>query len=337
MSSAALPAVDWREELVAAEMRLTGVVAVTPVRANRALNEEAGAQVFSKDEGVQTTGSFKLRGAWNALAARKSHACVRGVVTYSSGNFGRALAYAASSGRLPVVVVTPDDTPKDKLAGMRTFGATIVMHDPAEDRMRIAARVCAARGMVLIPPYDDPHVIAGQATTGAEFQRQVRALDALVVPVSGGGLLAGCALSAQSSPRRLRVFGVEPEALPKTRVSLRNGRRVKVPPRPTIADALRVTRPGAVTFPVIANLVEDVVTVDDAQVAGAMTAAHRHFGPRYEPGGAAALAAVLSHLLPPELKRIGVILTGCNISARRYQHITSAAAARRQHAADRHQ
>jgi threonine dehydratase len=327
MSSAALPAIDWRRELAAAEMRLAGVAAVTPVRANRALDEEAGAHVFSKDEGVQTTGSFKLRGAWNALAVRKSRARVRGVVTYSSGNFGRALAFAASWGRLPVVVVTPDDTPKDKLAGMRAFGATIVMHDPAENRVRIAARVSAARDMVLIPPYDDPPVIAGQATTGAEFQRQVRALDALVVPVSGGGLLAGCALSAQSSPRRLRVFGAEPEARPKTRLSLRNGRRVEVPPRPTIADALRVTRPGAVTFPVIADLVEDVVIVDDAQIADAMRAAHRHFGSRCEPGAAAALAAVLSHLLPPELQRIGVILTGSNISARRHQHITRAAAA----------
>jgi threonine dehydratase len=327
MSLAAMPAIDWHHELETAEMRLAGVVDVTPVRANRALDEEAGAHVFCKDEGVQTTGSFKLRGAWNALAARKSEARIRGVVTYSSGNFGRALAYAASCHRLPVVVVTPDDTTKDKLVGMRTFGATIVMHDPAEDRVRIAERVCAARDMVLIPPYDDPHVIAGQATTGAEFQRQVRALDALAVPVSGGGLLAGCALSAQSSPRRLRVFGVEPEARPKTRLSLRNGRRVEVPPRPTIADALRVTQPGAVTFPLIANLVEDVVIVGDAQIADAMTAAHRHFGPRYEPGGAPALAAVLSHLLPPELQRIGVILTGSNISARRHQHITRTAAA----------
>ena len=325
MSSAALRAIDWRQELTAAEMRLAGVVAVTPVRANRALNDEARAHVFSKDEGVQTTGSFKLRGAWNALAARKSHAGIRGVVTYSSGNFGRALACAASWRRLPVVVVTPDDTPKDKLAGMRAFGATIVMHDPTEDRVGIAQRICAARDMVLIPPYDDPQVIAGQATTGTEFRHQVRELDALVVPVSGGGLLAGCALSAQSSPRRLRVFGVEPEARPKTRLSLRNGRRVEVPPLPTIADALRVTRPGAVTFPVIANLVEDVVIVNDAQIADAMTAARRHFGSRYEPGGAAALAAVLSHLLPPELQRIGVILTGSNISARRHQHITRAA------------
>jgi threonine dehydratase len=306
----AMRARDWGRELERAVARLEGVSAVTPIYCSAGLDAKAGAQVLCKDEGLQITGSFKLRGAWNAVAARQRPGVARGLITYSSGNFGRALAYTAQRHGLRCVVVTPSDATKEKIAAMRRLGARVVLHHPSEDRNQITRQEARAQRLALVPPYDDPHVIAGQGTVGVELIEQVAQLDALVVPLGGGGLLAGCALAARASGSGARLYGVEPAARPKTLRSLRSGRRETVPARPTIADALKVTQPGVITFPIVRELVEDVLTVTDAELANAMRAAKWQLGARVEPGAAAGLAAVLNRQIPGSPERIGVVLTG---------------------------
>lgn len=312
---------DWPAELERARQRLLGATRVTPLRGAGEIDRKVGAHVLCKDEGAQLTGSFKLRGAWNAVAALGAETTRTGVITYSSGNFGAALAYTARRHRVPCVVVTAADTPQEKLGRMREQGAELLLQRPGDDRVALARLHADARGMALIPPYDDIRVIAGQASVGRELLDQAPELDALVVPVSGGGLLAGCALAARASAHPAPVFGVEPAARPKTHLSLRNGRPKTVSPKPTIADALRVTRPGQLTFPIIARLAEDVLLVEDEAIAYAMAVAHRHLGVRCEPGGAAALAAALGGQLPRAARRIGVVLSGSNIDAPRFRQI----------------
>lgn len=318
-----MQAIDWPIELERAAQRVIGVTRVTPMRSSIDIDRCVGASVLCKDEGTQITGSFKLRGAWNAMAAMDAGAIRRGVITYSSGNFGRALAHAARHRDVPCLVVAPDDTPDEKLAHMRGEGAEVLLHEPREDRKRLVRHESAARGMTIVAPYDDVHVIAGQGTVGRELMHEAPTLDAVVVPVSGGGLLAGCALAARACDSPVRVFGVEPAARPKTQLSLRRGRRETVAPRPTIADALRVTQPGVITFPIIATLAEDVLTVDDDELVGAMSIARDYLGVRCEPGAAAGLAAVLSGRLPTDVRRIGVVLSGSNIDPNRFERIVS--------------
>ncbi len=315
------PELGWALELEAATRRLSGVIHPTPVRSHRELSDALGTCVVCKDEGAQITGSFKLRGACNALANLDQSAAAAGVITYSSGNFGKALAYAATRRATQCVVVASSTTPEEKLRGIEEHGAELALHDPLEDRAQLTSRLARARGLAFISPYDHPMVIAGQATAARELLRDVPNLDAVIVPVSGGGLLAGCALAADAAGGGTRVFGVESAAVPRMSVSLRTGRRESVTARPTIADALRVTRPGAVTFPIISSHVEAVVTVNDDELLAAMKLLWRLLGVRCEPSGAAGIAALLAHRVPAELGHVGVILSGSNIASARFEKL----------------
>jgi threonine dehydratase len=314
---------DWAKEIERAAQRLDGVTRCTPVLSSRALDRELGATVLCKDEGRQITGSFKVRGAWNALAACAPASLGAGAITYSSGNFGRALAYAAGRRGLPCMVFAPRDAPDEKLDAIRRAGATVQLYDPREeDRRRLAEYEAGVRGMVLVPPFDNEDVVAGQGTAARELVRQAPELNVLIAPVSGGGLLAGSALAARATSQQIKIIGVEPATMPRGSLSLSSGTRVTVPARPTIADALRVTTLGAVTFPVIAQHVDDVVTVNDDELAAAMALTHRHLATQCEPAGAAGIAALLAGRVDARGKRIGVILSGSNISPRRFMDLT---------------
>jgi len=315
------PELDWALELEAATRRLSGVIRPTRVRSHRELSDALGTCVECKDEGAQITGSFKLRGAYNALASLDQSATAAGVITYSSGNFGKALAYAAARRATQCVVVASSTTPEEKLRGIEQHGAELVLHDPLEDRARLTSRLARARGLAFISPYDHPMVIAGQGTAARELLCDAPNLDAVIVPVSGGGLLAGCALAAHHGGGGTRVFGVESAAVPRMSVSLHTGRRESVAGRATLADALRVTRPGEVAFPIISSLVEDVVTVNDAELLAAMELLRRLLGVRCEPSGAAGIAALLARRLPAELRHVGVILSGSNIASARFEKL----------------
>jgi threo-3-hydroxy-L-aspartate ammonia-lyase len=322
---------DWAIEIERAARLLDGVTRRTPVLRSRDLDRELGATVLSKDEGRQLTGSFKVRGAWNALTARPPDSLRAGVITYSSGNFGRALAYAAQRRGLRCLVFAPRDAPSEKLDAIRRAGASVRLYDPgSDDRQRLAERDAVARGMALIRPFDDKDVIAGQGTVARKLVRQAPELGILIAPVSGGGLLAGSALAARASGHHIQVIGVEPATMPRASLSLRADARATVPARPTIADALRVPTLGALTFPVIQQYVDAVVTVSDDELACAITLTHRHLGAHCEPAGAAGIAALLAGRIDTHGKRIGVILSGSNISRRRFAelvHVTEPAPA----------
>ncbi len=315
------PELDWALQLEAATRRLAGVIRPTPVRGHQQLSEQLGTSVVCKDEGAQITGSFKIRGAYNALAGLEESVTEGGVITYSSGNFGKALAHAAARRATQCVVVASSATPEEKRQGIEAEGAELVLHDPLADRTRLTSRLAGERELAFISPYDHAMVIAGQATAARELLHDVPNLDAVIAPVSGGGLLAGCALAAHAAGGGTRVFGVESAAVPRMSVSLHMGRRENVAGRATLADALRVTRPGEVAFPIISSLVEDVVTVNDAELLAAMELLRRLLGVRCEPSGAAGIAALLARRLPAELRHVGVILSGSNIASARFEKL----------------
>jgi threonine dehydratase len=310
-----------------AARRLGGVAVRTPTLTSERLDEHAQAAVFCKAEVLQRTGSFKLRGAWNAIAALDPDVRGRGVLTYSSGNHGRALAFAARVHGVPATVLLPTDAPSAKRRAILREGATLVPYDPAtEDRAEAAEREAAARGMTLIAPYDHREVIAGQGTAARELLQDAPALDVLIAPLGGGGLLAGCALAA-AERETVQIVGVDPAALAKTAPSLTAGRPVGVPTADTIADAQRATAPGALTFPILQKRRARILTVDDDQLRAAMRFAFHELGVVCEPSGAAALAAVLSRALAGEAARIGLVLSGSNISVTRFASLTTPAAA----------
>lgn len=312
---------DWALQLEAAERRLSGLIRPTPARSHPGLNEQLQKSLVYKDEGAQLTGSFKIRGAYNALMRLNDGGTALGVITYSSGNFGKALAYAAAHKETTCVVVASAAAPIHKLRGIADAGGELVLHDRSEDRAGLTARLARERGLAFISPYDDPMVIAGQGTVACELLRDASNLDAVVVPVSGGGLLAGCAIAAHVCGSGTRVFGVEAAAVPRMSRSLRRGRRVSVIGRPTVADALRVNCPGEVTFPIISSLVEDVVVVHDDELLAAMAMLRHFLGMCCEPSAAAPIAALLARRLPDDLKHVGVVLTGSNIARNHFDEL----------------
>ncbi|MCZ2154930.1 MAG: threonine/serine dehydratase [Bryobacterales bacterium] len=285
----------------------------TPVLESDRLNERASARLFFKAENLQRGGSFKLRGATNFLRRVPASELAAGVVAFSSGNHAQAVAIAAHDAGTRATIVMPSDAPKVKLEGTRSWGAEVVFYDrQREDREAVARAVLAERGGTLVPPFDHPWIIAGQGTAALEFVRQAPRLDALVVCLGGGGLLAGCALAAKARNPELRVFGVEPEGADDVRQSLKAGRRIAIPPPETIADGLRTTCVGAANFPIIQTLVEDVLTVSDEEIVEAARWILQELRVVVEPSGAAAAAAVLFGKLPVGASNIGTTLSGGN-------------------------
>jgi threonine dehydratase len=312
-------------DVVAAAERLAGRVERTPVIADPALDAAVGAELHLKAESLQVTGSFKFRGASNAIAVLGDEQRLAGVVTYSSGNHGRAVAEAAALMGSSAVVVMPDDAPREKVAGVSDAGARIVIYDRyTEDRVGIAAARAADEGRVVVPPYDDLAVMAGQGTVALELLDQVDGLDAIVVPVGGGGLLAGCATVVHALLPAAEIFGVEPAAGDDHRRSRQAGHRVTIDVPQTIADGQQLATPGELTWPITNRLTTEFVTVSDTEIVAAMQLLQQRIGLVVEPSGASALAAVALGGLGAGLagKRVGVLLSGGNIGGDRFHGLT---------------
>ena len=301
------------DDVKAAAETIRGVAHRTPVMTSRTFNQLAGCQVYFKCENFQRVGAFKFRGAYNALARLSELERTRGVVTHSSGNHAQGVALAARLLGISATIVMPSDAPASKLAATKGYGAEIVLYDrQTEDRAELAGRLVSERGLVMIHPYDQPHIMAGQGTAALELLEEVPDLDVLVAPVGGGGLLSGCATVAKALKPAIRVFGVETEKSNDWWQSFQAGRRVKIPPPETIADGMRTQQPGELTFPVIREHVEAIWLVSDAQVISTMKFLLSRLKIVVEPTGAVAPAAVFNRLAPPG-SSVGVIISGGNV------------------------
>ncbi|MBX3578429.1 MAG: threo-3-hydroxy-L-aspartate ammonia-lyase [Rhizobiaceae bacterium] len=300
--------------VTAARGRIAGVAHRTPVLTSRTADERSGATVFFKAENLQRVGAFKFRGGYNAIAALDDAARRRGVVAFSSGNHAQAIAYAARLQGAPAVIVMPSDAPASKLAATRGYGAEVVTYDRyTEDREAITGRLASERGLALIPPFDHPEVIAGQGTAAAELIEETGALDLVVTPLGGGGLLAGTALSAGALSPGAAVWGVEPEAGNDGQQSLARGEVVTIPVPKSIADGALTSALGRYTFPIIRERVAGIVTVSDAELVETMKFFASRMKIVVEPTGCLAAAAVMTGKIDVKGKRVGVILSGGNV------------------------
>jgi threo-3-hydroxy-L-aspartate ammonia-lyase len=306
-------------EIRAAADRIADEAVVTPVLHSERLDVLTGATVFAKDESRQRAGAFKFRGAYNRLAQIPDSDRPRGVVAVSSGNHGAAVACAAQLLGMPATIHVPEDVPTAKRALIERCGATIVTFERSvADREAGARRQVAQSGATFVHPFEDPMVMAGQGTAALELHEQVGPLDVLLVPMSGGGLMAGCASAMRQLDPGCELIGVEPAAADDTRRSFAAGEIVRIPQPDTIADGLAVTAPGAATFEINRRLVADVVTVSDEQLVDAMRIAHDLLGRRLEPSGVAGLAALLDAAARFRNRRVGIILSGGNIDDERF-------------------
>ena len=303
------------DDVRAAARRLGNRIHRTPVIASQSFDDASGFQVFFKCENLQRAGAFKIRGALNKLLTLTPAERARGVVAFSSGNHAQGVALAARMVGTTAVVCMPKDAPPLKVEATRNYGAEIVVYDrQTEDREKVARAIMERTGRVLVPPFDDYAIMAGQGTAALELLEDVPSLDALLTPVGGGGLMAGCSTVARALFPGLQVFGVETETANDTYLSFRRGERVTIPPPPTIADGIRLTTPGALTFPILQRHLTDVVLVSDEEVRTAVRFLALRARIVVEPTGAVPAAAVLSGRLPlARGARVGVVLSGGNI------------------------
>jgi threonine dehydratase len=302
------------EDIRLASRRIQPVAKRTPVLHSRGFNAAANMTAFFKCENFQTGGAFKIRGASNFVFSISQADLPRGVVAFSSGNHAQAVAIAARAVGIPATLVMPGDAPRSKLEATEAQGATIVEYDRfRDDRAAIGARIAAETGATLVPPFDHPWIIAGQGTTALELLEEVPDLDALVVPVGGGGLIAGCSIAAQHLRPGIRVIGVEPEKGNDAFLSLQAGTRIEIPPPDTIADGLRTPVPGALTFPIIQHNVERVVLVSDEEIRATVKFLLMRMKILVEPSGAVGAAAALFAKLPADLGRVGIVVSGGNV------------------------
>lgn len=305
-----------------AAAQIKGVAHRTPVLRSRTLDRLVGAEVLLKCENFQRVGAFKFRGAYNAASRLAPEQVVRGIAAYSSGNHAQAVALAAKELGTTAVILMPEDTPRSKLDATAGYGAEVVTYDRyTGDRVAIGEALAADRGLALIPPYEHPHVIAGQGTAALELIEEAGELDALVAPVGGGGLMAGSAIVAKGMRDRIQVIGVEPEAGDDTKRSLEAGRRVSIPVPRTIADGQAADIPGELTFSVNRRLVDGIALVTDDQIRDAMRFAFERLKIVIEPSGATGLAALLAGRTDPLPRRVGVIISGGNIGAQRFAEL----------------
>jgi threo-3-hydroxy-L-aspartate ammonia-lyase len=296
--------------------RIRGRVHRTPVLTSRLFNERVGREVFFKCENFQRAGAFKIRGATNKILSLTEEEKLRGVAAFSSGNHAQAVALASREAGIRAVIAMPDDAPKAKVAATRSYGAEIIFYDRLkQDREGVAIEIAEREQRVMVPPYDDYLILAGQGTCGLEFLEEVPDLDCLLAPCSGGGLFAGVSTAAKAINPRIRCFAVEPDTADDTRQSFLKGERVSIQPPPTIADGLRVQSPGTLTFPILQKNAEDVLTVTDEEIVETMKFLLFRMKLLVEPSGAAAAAAVFHGKLPSDTRRVGVILSGGNIDA----------------------
>jgi threonine dehydratase len=320
------------EDVLGAAERLKGVAVETPLVRNGALDAATGARVFVKAECLQRTGSFKFRGAYNRISRLTDDELKRGVVAFSSGNHAQGVAAAAALMGTPAVIVMPADAPRAKIEGTRALAGEVVLYDRRrESREAIGARIAHERGSVLVAPFEDFHVIAGQGTVGLEAARQLQALgetaDLALAPVSGGGLMGGVGLAFKELSPATRLYGVEPEAYDDLARSLAAGHPVAVTPaEPSLLDALLSPSPGEMTFALNSRQLSGALGVSDDEALAAAAFAFRHLKLVLEPSGAAALAAVLSGRIEVAGQTVVVVASGGNVDAEVFRRALDAGA-----------
>ena len=309
-------------DIQSAAARLAGTAHRTPVATSRTANQRTGAELFFKCENLQRMGAFKFRGAYNALSQFTPEQRRAGVVAFSSGNHAQAIALSGRLLGIPATIVMPNDAPLMKVDATRGYGAEVQLYNRyKEDREAIGRQLADERGMTLIPPFDHPHVMAGQGTAALELIEDAGSLDVLLVCVGGGGLISGCAVAAKHALPQCRVIGVEPEAGSDVQQSLRRGEIVHIDVPQTIADGAQTQAPGRFTFPVIRALVDDVLTVTDRQLVLTMRLLAERMKMVVEPTGCLAAAAVLEGILDVRGQRVGIIISGGNVDVDRYAEL----------------
>lgn len=314
-------------DIEAAAARLKGVAVETPLIESPALNERLGLRVLIKAETLQRVGAFKFRGAYNRLAQLSPEERKRGVVAFSSGNHAQGVALAAKLLGIPALIVMPADAPKVKAEATAGYGAEVKFYDRlTESREKIAAAIAQERGAVVVPAFDDPHIIAGQGTAGLELMAQAQARGvtpgAVIVPCSGGGLLAGIATAVKALSPQTALIGVEPEGYDDTLKSLQAGVRTPMTPtHRTLCDALETPCPGELTFPILKATVADVAVVTDAEVVEAMRVAFSTLKLVVEPGGSAGLAALLAGKVKTSADAVALVLSGGNVDPDQFARV----------------
>jgi len=301
-------------DVESAARQIAGTAHRTPVATSHTVNDRTGAEVFFKCENLQRAGAFKFRGGYNALSRLDADARTRGVVTFSSGNHAQAIALAGQVLDVPRVIIMPSDAPAVKIAATKGYGGEVVLYDrDREDREAIGRRLASERGLSLIPPYDHPHIIAGQGTAARELIEEVGALDFLFVPCGGGGLLSGSAIAARAMAPACRVIGVEPAAGDDATRSFRTKTLQTVHNPKTVADGARTPSLGALTFPLVLEYTSDMATVEDATLLRTMFYLWERLKLVVEPTGALGAAAALEGTTSIRGARVGVILSGGNV------------------------
>ncbi len=305
------------DDIQSAAERLYRVAHRTPLATSHTLNERVGAEVYCKCENLQRAGAFKFRGAYNAVSRLSAEQKKRGVVSFSSGNHAQALALVGKLLHTPTVIVMPNDAPAVKLAATRGYGAEVVLYDRVEQKREVIARQLGEeRGLTLIPPFEHPHIIAGQGTAALELLTDVPDLDVLIVPIGGGGLISGCSIAAHALKPDTRVIGIEPDTANDTFLSLQKGGIVSTPQSHSIMDGLLPTAPGDLTFSIMREHLEDVALVTDEEAADALRFLLMRLKLLVEPSGAAPIAALLAGKIPKARgKKVGVVLSGGNVDA----------------------
>jgi len=310
------------DDVAAASERIKGHVHKTPVMTSRTVDEAFGGQVFFKCENLQRMGAFKFRGGYNALSRLGPEQRKAGVVAYSSGNHAQAVALAAQILGIPATIVMPQDAPAGKVAATQGYGGKVVTYDRyTEDREQIGRDLAQRHGLTLIPPYDHPDVLCGQGTAAKELFEEVGPLDALFVPLGGGGLLSGCALATRAMSPNCRLYGAEPEAGNDGQRSLRSGRIVHIDTPKTIADGAQTQHLGEVTFPIIRRDVDDILIASDAELVECMMFMATRMKLIVEPTGCLGFAAARQMTQALQGKRVGVLLSGGNIDMARFAQL----------------
>jgi threonine dehydratase len=301
-------------DVEAAQKRLLGIAHQTPVITSDTVNELTQSQVFFKCENFQRTGAFKFRGAYNALVQLSAKQKIKGVITYSSGNHGQAIALAGKLLDIPTIVVMPDDAPIVKQTATRGYGAEVILYNcDTTNREELTKNLAVERQLTLIPPYDHPHVIAGQGTTALELIQEVGQLDYLLVCCGGGGLISGCAVATKALLPNCKIIGVEPELADDATRSFYTKTLQTVHNPHTIADGARTPCLGKITFPLVLQYVDDMVTVSEASIIRTMFFIWERLKIVVEPTGVIAAAALLEGVVKVPAARIGVIITGGNV------------------------
>ena len=302
------------DDVAAAHERIRAQARRTPVLTSTTIDALTGASVHFKCENLQRMGAFKFRGAFNALSQLTPEARRRGVIAFSSGNHAQAVALASRILGIPATIVMPKNAPRVKLDATRGYGAEVITYDdPNESREALARRIAAERGLTVIPPFDHPHIVAGQGTAAKELIEDAGPLDVLLVPCGGGGLLTGCAIAAKHLASACRVIGVEPAAGDDATRSFRTKSLQTIPFPDTIADGARTTSLGALTFPLLLRYVDDMLTVTDEELLRTMFFLWERMKIVVEPTGALAAAALLEKKLDAKGLRVGVVLSGGNV------------------------